>query len=266
MQVLHLQVQPAGSPAATLTAYLPERLDAQTRPAVVICPGGGYRLVSPREGEPVALALVARGMTAFVLDYAVAPVRYPHALRQLAAAVALVRAHTTEWGLTPGRLLVAGFSAGGHLAACLGTLYAQPVLTDAGFDPAVSRPDGLMLGYPVITSGVFAHRDSFVKLLGEDADASALSLEHRVAADTPQTFIWTTADDGAVPAANTLMFASALQAAHVPFELHIFPHGHHGLSLATPTVNGGAAGAEPTVAVWPQLFATWVAESWLQAH
>ncbi|WP_461214882.1 alpha/beta hydrolase [Lacticaseibacillus sp. GG6-2] len=264
MEILHLTVQPEGSPSAKLTAYLPERLDEQTRPAIVICPGGGYRFVSPREAEPVALKFVTQGFAAFVLDYAVAPVRYPHALRQLAEAVALVRAHTAEWGLTPQRLIVAGFSAGGHLAASLACMAADPVLTEAGYQPAISRPDGLLLCYPVITSGPLAHRDSFNNLLGEGVEASAQSLEKRVSAQNPPTFIWTTADDGAVPAANTLMFASALQAAKVPYELHVFPHGHHGLSLATPQVNGGVAGAEATVAVWPDLFNTWVQQSWLK--
>ena len=264
MEILQLTVQPAGSPAATLTAYLPARLDDQTRPAVIICPGGGYRMVSPREGEPIALKFVTQGMAAFVLDYAVAPVRFPHALLQLAEAVKLVRAHTAEWGLTPQRMIVAGFSAGGHLAASLACMAAEPVLTDAGYQPEVSRPDGLLLGYPVITGGQFAHRDSFDKLLGQGADAEVQSLENRVTAALPPTFIWTTADDNAVPAANTLMFATALQAAGVPYELHIFPHGHHGLSLATPEVNGGVGGAEATVAIWPDLFATWVQQSWLR--
>ncbi|WP_390408505.1 alpha/beta hydrolase [Lacticaseibacillus jixiensis] len=262
MEVLHLSVHPAGFDEAPLVAYLPDSLNGETRPAAIICPGGGYAFVSPREGEPVALDFVARGMACFVLDYAIAPVRYPAALRQLAEAIALVRQHAKAWHITPDRVLVAGFSAGGHLAASLATLYADPILTEAGYDPAVSRPDGLMLGYPVITGGPKAHRGSFDNLLGPDAAAAqikALSLETRVTAQTPPTFLWSTADDGAVPIANTLMFADALAAHDVPFALHIFPHGHHGLSLATAAVNDEP---EPTVAVWPELFGTWVHESW----
>lgn len=262
MEVLQLSVHPAGFDSVPFVAYLPDSLKGETRPAAIICPGGGYQHVSPREGEPVALDFVARGMACFVLKYSIAPARYPAALRQLAEAIALVRAHAQEWHVTPGRVLVAGFSAGGHLAASLATLYDDPILTEAGYDPAISRPDGLMLGYPVITGGPQAHRGSFDNLLGPDAPQAqikALSLENRVTADTPQTFLWSTADDGAVPIANTLMFADALAAHHVPFALHIFPHGHHGLSLATAAVNDVP---EPTVAVWPALFGTWVNESW----
>lgn len=253
MQLLTFKLHPNGAPEATLTAYLPDLVVPKPRRAIIICPGGGYAMVSPREGEPVALTFCAQGLAAFVLDYAVAPVHYPAALLQLAEAMALVRAHAKAWQIT--RVLVAGFSAGGHLAGSLGTQFNRSLLQQAGYNPAIIRPDGMMLGYPVITSGAFAHRESFTNLLGT-ADAAAQSLETLVTSATPPTFIWTTADDQTVPAMNTLLFATALQQAGVTYELHVFPHGRHGMSLGTPWVNHDAG--QPHAAVWPQLFTRWL--------
>ena len=249
MKILPIQLHPKHAPAATLTAYLPDLVVAKPRRAVIICPGGGYAFVSPREGEPIALTFAAQGMAAFVLDYAVAPVRYPAALRQLAEAMTVVRAHAAEWQLT--QILVAGFSAGGHLAASLGTQYQN--LPD--YDPAVIRPDGMMLAYPVITGGKFAHRESFTNLLGA-GEATAQSLEKLVTAQTPPTFIWTTADDQTVPAMNSLLFVESLQQAGVNVEFHLFPHGRHGMSLGTNWVNEDQG--QPHATSWPRLFLDWV--------
>ncbi|WP_125707505.1 alpha/beta hydrolase [Lacticaseibacillus porcinae] len=251
MQIKSISLHPKHAPVATLTAYLPDLVVAKPRQAVIICPGGGYAMVSPREGEPVALTFVAQGMAAFVLDYAVAPIRYPAALRQLAEAMTIVRAHAGAWQLT--EIFVAGFSAGGHLAASLGTQYQQPVLED--YDPVVIRPDGMMLAYPVITSGKFAHRESFTNLLG-DQDSQSQSLESLVTTQTPPTFIWTTADDQTVPAMNSLLFVEALQQAGVEVEFHLFPHGRHGMSLGTAWVNADDGVAHATS--WPQLFLDWL--------
>ncbi len=251
MQIISLPLHPQNAPAATLTAYLPDLVQPKPRRAVIICPGGGYAFVSPRESEPIALTFAAQGMAAFVLDYAVAPVRYPAALRQLAEAMRVVRAHADEWQLT--QILVCGFSAGGHLAASLGTQYDQAVLAD--YDAAVIRPDGLLLAYPVITGGRFAHRDSFTNLLGA-GEATTQSLENLVTSQTPPTFIWTTADDQTVPAMNSLLFVEALQQAGVVVEFHLFPHGRHGMSLGTDWVNEDAG--VPHAASWPQLFFDWV--------
>ncbi|WP_407894736.1 alpha/beta hydrolase [Lacticaseibacillus sp. N501-2] len=251
MQIKLIQLQPTQAPVATLTAYLPEAVVGKPRQAVIICPGGGYAMVSPKEGEPVALTVAARGMAAFVLDYAVAPVRYPAALRQLAEAMKVVRANADAWQLT--QIFVVGFSAGGHLAASLGTQYDQAVLSD--YDPKVIRPDALLLAYPVITAGRFAHRDSFANLLGTQ-DPAAQSLEKLVTPRTPPTFIWTTADDETVPAMNSLLFVEALQQAGVEVEFHLFPHGCHGMSLGTSWVNDDFG--QPHAASWPKLFLDWV--------
>lgn len=251
MQILNLSLQPKNAPATTLTAYLPDLVEPKPRQAIVICPGGGYAFVSPREGEPIALTFAAQGMATFVLDYAIAPVHYPVALRQLAEAMKMVRTHSDDWQLT--QIFVCGFSAGGHLAASLGTQFNQAVLAD--YDPAVIRPDGMLLAYPVITGGKFAHRDSFTNLLGS-GDAEAQSLENQVTAQTPPTFIWTTADDQTVPAMNSLLFVEALQQAGVEVEFHLFPHGRHGMSLGTDWVNEDHG--VPHATSWPQLFMNWV--------
>ncbi len=238
----------------------------RTRPVVIVCPGGGYRFVSPREAEPVALQFVAMGCHAAVLDYAVAPAHWPDASLQLAMAIAHVRAHAAEYHIDPRKVVVAGFSAGGHLAATSGTLWNDAALYGPlGEEPRAIRPDAMILSYPVITSGEFAHQGSFDHLTTgapEQCDAAlagALSLETRVTADTPPAFLWHTADDGHVPVENSVLFFSALHRCGVPAELHIFPHGYHGLSLATPeTMRAEGNGTQPECAQWLELARRWL--------
>lgn len=202
---------------ATLYAYLQENtheIDANRQhPAMLIFPGGGYRFTSAREGEPLALACLGHGYSAFILHYSVAPnAQYPTQLREAEAALRYIRQHATQWNIHPQQIAVMGFSAGGHLAGNLAT--AGEV-----------RPNGAVLCYPVITAEEYAHRDSFVAL-GKD-----ISLEKCVDDKTPPTFLWHTADDGLVPVENSLLMAAALRKQGIPFELHIFQNGPHGLSL-----------------------------------
>ncbi len=225
---------------AALTLYLqdtPPRFAAQQRPAVVICPGGGYAGVSDREGEPIALAFAALGYQAAVVHYAVAPARFPTALHQLAFTFALLRRRAGEWHINPRRMAVAGFSAGGHLAASLGCFWQRPSLARAvGEQAEAFRPNAMVLGYPVITAGAYANKGSFENLLGEAAaDPAALaaqSLEQAVTPGTPPAFLWHTADDAVVPVENSLLFFGALRRQGVAAELHVYPHGPHGLALA----------------------------------
>ncbi|WP_262315001.1 alpha/beta hydrolase [Lacticaseibacillus parakribbianus] len=239
----------------------------RVRPTIVLCPGGGYVMTSDREAEPVAVRFLAMGYNVFVLRYSVAPARYPVALLELATVVQSVRAHAAEYHVDPAKLIIAGFSAGGHLAADFATQWHQDLASQYGFDPAAIRPNGLFLGYSVITSGPLAHHDSFKALLGDDYGDPALmakvSLEKQVTQDTPKTFLWTTATDDCVPMENSLMFASALQKAGVSVELHIFPKGGHGLSLATKetAIAGNGYGIQSQVDAWPQLFEAWVANN-----
>lgn len=251
-----------------LTAVLPDNMDtvdpARRRTTVIICPGGAYEFCSAREGEPVALRLAAEDYNAFVLNYSTAPARYPAALEQLAAAVAFVRSHAAEYNVREDAVLVMGFSAGGHLAASLAVRWNEPFLAGAlGEDSGLLRPDGLILCYPVITGGPFAHRQSMVNLTGTTDETAhpAQSLETLAGPQVPPTFLWSTWDDASVPVENSLLFAGALRRAGVAAEVHLFAHGTHGSSLATRAVAGPARerGYENAdIAVWTDLLLTWL--------
>ena len=241
----------------------PELSASIQRPCVLICPGGGYLMTSDREAEPVALAFAAQGFQTAVLRYPVAPARYPRALLSLAEAVSWVREHALECRINPAQISVCGFSAGGHLAACLGVNWHQDFLSHTlGQRPEQFRPNRLVLGYPVISSGVFAHLNSFDQLLGHGASheaREAVSLEKLVTSQTPPTFLWHTVEDQIVPVENSMLFASALRKKHIPFEMHLYTEGVHGLSLAndlTMTADGGAVC--PACEGWVDLAAKWL--------
>ncbi len=213
--------------------HIPEGLPAErTRPAVLVLPGGGYEHVSEREAEPIALQFVARGYAAFVLTYSVAPHKWPVALREAAMAMAYIRGHAAEFRVDPAMVAVVGFSAGGHLCGCLGTMFDDPVVADIG--PAdMLRPDALGLCYPVVVSWGRTHEGSFDSLCGSDgALRASLSLEKRVRKDMMPVFLWHTWEDDTVPCRNSLLMAQALEEAGVPFVLHLYHKGCHGLSTA----------------------------------
>ncbi len=251
----------------TLTAYCPDNAEElgpnHTRPSVIICPGGSYQFVAFREAEPVALAFIAHGYNAFVLNYSVAPVRWPTALLELAASAALIRERAAQFHVDKGTVAVAGFSAGGHLTACLGTFWKQPWLSEQlGLHTEDIRPNALILSYPVISFTRFAHTKSRASLLGdgaEETEKSLVSLENHVTPDTPPTFLWHTAADPVVPMENSLLFASALREHQIPLELHIYPEGGHGLSLATAeTARGEETRVNPHCATWFALCDQWL--------
>lgn len=202
------------------------------RAAVLILPGGGYAYVSEREAEPVALRFLAAGCNAFVLDYSVAPLKFPVALREAVLAVRYIRENADLLGVAPDMIGAMGFSAGGHLCGTLGTMYDCPEVADLG--PAqLLRPDALGLCYPVAVSWGPTHEGSFENLCGEDASLrQRLSLERLVRPDMPPTFLWHTRNDGAVPCRNSLLLAQALEKHGVDFSLHIYRNGSHGLSTA----------------------------------
>ena len=256
-ETLNLQEQFPNLPhPATLTAYLQDNSEEiapnRKRPAVIICPGGGYHFRSDRENEPVALALLARGYQVFVLNYSV-QVAYPAQLLEAAAAFALIRKNTDEFHVIPDAISIMGFSAGGDVAATIGTLWQEPVIKETlGISANDARPDALLLCYPVISGGEKAHRGSFDTVTGGDSKLlEKLSLENAVSASTPETFLWHTMTDDTVPVENSLLFANALTANGVKFELHIFPEGPHGLSLATEaTLSPSANRLNPHAAQW----------------
>lgn len=271
-------IQAAGSlPETRLITYIQdyyEEINIDKRPLVLICPGGAYAYTSVREGEALAMQFLAMGCHAAVLKYSCAPARYPVALTELASAIALIRSHAAEWHVDSDALIVLGCSAGGHLAASMGVFWKEAFLAEAvGIreeNKRLLRPDGMILCYPVITSGEFAHRESFVNLLGEEegkaerwGDSESLlhrlSLETKVTEDVPPAFIWHTFADGSVPVENSLLFVSALRRAGVPTEFHMYPVGGHGLGLAnrlTETRGGGALQEECTS--WISLVRTWL--------
>lgn len=249
--------------AAQLVCYLqqPQNMPVP-RPAVVICPGGGYRYTSSRESESIAMQYLAAGMQAFVLYYNCAPAVFPCALLELAKSVSIVRSHAAEWNIDPEKILVAGFSAGGHLAASLGCFWNQSfVYEPLGLLAEDIRPNGNILCYPVITSGEFAHRGSFNELcrgLDQEKYLKFTSLEKQAGTQNPPTFIWHTNEDQAVPVENSFLYTAALRKAKVSVEFHMYAHGWHGLSLANEETKCDKDGELPKVQSWMGLSITWI--------
>lgn len=221
-----------------LVLYLPDNSpdidEYRKRKTIIICPGGGYHLTSDREAEPVALKLVGEGYNVFILRYSVAPASFPTALCEVATAVSMIREHYMEWNVDVDKIVVAGFSAGGHLAASLATLWHTEFLEEqTGLRKEQYKPNGVMLGYPAITAGTYAHRGSFENLLQNmDTYKNMVSIEENVTENMPKTFLWHTYDDQLVPVENSLLLVIAMKRYNIPLELHIYPHGIHGLSLA----------------------------------
>jgi acetyl esterase/lipase len=236
---------PDGAPGAlgqsandipTLTPYLADP-SAATGAAMVILPGGGYGGLAAHEGKGYADWLVTNGISCFVVKYRLGShgYRHPCMLQDAARAVRLVRARSGEWKIDPKRVGIMGSSAGGHLASTLLTHFdlGKPDAADP-VDRQSSRPDGGILCYPVITMGQYTHQGSKNNLLGKDPSpelVTLLSNELQVTKDTPPCFIWHTWEDQGVKVENSLNFALALQKAGVPYDLHIYQKGGHGMGL-----------------------------------
>ena len=236
---------PEGAPGAlgngpddipTVTVFLPEQTN-KTGAAMVICPGGGYGGLASHEGKDYALWLNQHGVTCFVLRYRLGShgYRHPAMLNDVSRAIRWVRAHAGDYGIDRYRVGVMGSSAGGHLAATVLTHYTSG---DANATDVIerqsSRPDLGILCYPVITMGEFTHQGSKENLLGREPSpelVKLLSNELQVTPDTPPCFLWTTYEDNVVPMENTMMFAEALRKNHVPFALHVYEKGGHGMGL-----------------------------------
>lgn len=227
------------------------------RPFVLICPGGGYDYCSPREAEPVALKFNTDGFHAAVLYYTVKE-KFPKALGDLSDAVVYVREHADEWLVDENKIIVCGFSAGGHLACSLGVFWDREE-TIARKDKK-NKPNGMILSYPVITSTDKRHDGSIRNVAGNDkALWEKMSLENQVTKSTPPTFIWHTFTDEIVPVENSLYFMNALAREKVQFESHIYPSGNHGLSLANEIVSKKGE-AFPLVEGWINLASRWIRE------
>jgi acetyl esterase/lipase len=238
-----------------ITVFLPRAVTPNT-PAVIVCPGGGYRaLASNHEGRQVASYLNSLGVAAFVLRYRLGP-RYHHPIElgDAQRAIRYVRSHATEWRLDPARIGIIGFSAGGHLAMTASTKFDAGAAgaTDA-VDRVSSRPDFAVLGYPVISmTEEWTHKGSRTNLLGENFDpelAKSLSGERAVTKETPPTFLFQTTEDTTVPAENAVHYYLALRKAGVPAEMHVFEKGPHGVGLAND---------DPALSEWSKLLANWL--------
>ncbi|MGI6167075.1 MAG: alpha/beta hydrolase [Eubacteriales bacterium] len=253
-------------PGATLTTYVsddPPELKMSPRRAVIVCTGGGYRFLSEREAEPVVKVFFAAGFNVFLLRYTVGPGAANYApLIEASLAIKHIREHAEEYKIDPAYVFICGFSAGGHLAASTGTLWNIPeVLAELGDAPAgINKPAGMILCYPVI---MYTHKHSFYNLCGTteptEEQINRFSLERHVGPHTPPAFIWHTFDDKVVDVKNSLVFVEKLRENNIPFELHIFPEGVHGLALANEeTWSQKPQNLAPHVECWIDLAVRWV--------
>ena len=254
---------PNGAPGAlgseesdrpSVTVYLPESNGANS--GVVVCPGGGYGMLAlDHEGKQIAEWLNARGVAAFILRYRLGP-RYHHPIElgDAQRAIRLVRFHAGDYGVAADRIGIWGFSAGGHLASTAGTHFDKGNAdAAAAIDRVSSRPDFMILAYPVISLNTpYTHRGSLRNLLGDNPDpklAASLSNETQVTAETPPTFVFHTSTDPVVPVENSVLFYLALRKAGVPAEMHIYERGQHGVGLAQ---------SDPMLSTWPSRLADWM--------
>jgi acetyl esterase/lipase len=223
---------------------------------VVVCPGGGYvHLAMSHEGFEIAEWLNKLGISAFVLKYRLGPVyHYPAELQDAQRAIRYARAHAQEFGIQPDRIGIWGFSAGGHLASTAGTHYDSGEKSAADpIDRQSSRPDFMILAYPVITMlDPYVHQGSRTALLGDNPNPEllrSLSNELQVTPQTPPTFLFHTANDNVVPVENSVQFDEALNKAGVPAEMHIYLKGRHGVGLAND---------DPVLRTWPDRLSDWL--------
>ena len=240
-------------------------------PCVVLCPGGAYVFRSQREDEPTVLRFLGAGIAVVKVEYSCGPEggHFPTQLLQVCAAIAMVRRNAEKWHIDSSKIAVMGYSAGGHLAGTVGTLWNSPLVRETLQIPSgEDRPDGMILGYPVITSGAYTHEDSIKFLLGEDRyqdekESEMVSVEKLVNRDTPKAFLWHTFEDDLVPVENTLKMADALRKEGVLFEMHIYPHGPHGLAICDETTVDVKENLNPYAAYvssWVEHCIRWIRE------
>lgn len=253
MRMIHLQVP--GASEATLEGYI---LDCgitlgqfEKRPAILVCPGGGYMYCSPREAEPIALAYAARGFHAFILRYSVGWAAGGFKpLQEVSWAIGYLRAHSEEWNIDPEKIVTCGFSAGGHLALSAGLL-------------AENKPNAMILGYPAASAPNLSGMNFMLKLLEgkmdvTDEDAKKYDLVSQITEDAPPVFIAATAQDLLTPH-GALPIAKKYSDLDKPYELHVFQYGPHGYALANEvTADGSVNNTDQAFAQWHELSVLWL--------
>lgn len=228
------------------------------RPTVLILPGGAYSGLAEIEADPIAIGFMNEGFNCAVLRYSVAPAVFPMALCEVATAVMMLKNMSKEYGIDEDNIFVCGFSAGGHLCASYGVFWNSDFLSEAlGTDSKQYKAKGMILGYPVLVSHGKYHKGTFDNILANKRDDAAardfLSLEKHVTKDTLPAFIMHTYEDAAVDCSGSLLFASALKENDVPFDLHIYRYGKHGISTGGPVVF-----KKSRVSNWIKMAAEWM--------
>lgn len=254
-------------PDIFMDAYIPTphwEIKIPPRTAVIVIPGGGYNCLSGREGDPVARRFLGEGICTFVLSYSIKEKAVePRQLVDASLAIEHIRKNASDYGIDPEKIIVCGFSAGGHLAASIGTLWCEDFAkTSPDMEYGINRPNGMILCYPVIniprdmnTSRLHGDTKYGDPATEHGAKTSQLDLQVK-AGITPPAYIWTTFGDTLVPPENSINFALAMQREQIPYELHVFNHGVHGLALATREV-----GKENGDGIFPHDIATWIDEA-----
>ena len=259
-----IELRESGSFDAYATTYLIEsnsEIKNRRRPVVIICPGGAYMSISDREGEPIALRFLAEGYHAIVLHYSVYPnATYPTALLELGRVVSMLREKSDEWLIDKDKIILMGFSAGGHLAASYSCFWTKDFISRSlSCKREELMPNALILGYPVITSE-HTLGGSFRHLLGDKYDEllEEMSLEKQVNADNPPTFMWHTVTDEAVSYKNSVLFEAALKEKGVSAQLHLYPEGMHGLALANEVTAIDESQIVPSCQDWLERALKWI--------
>ncbi len=257
------------SSGQTVSCDFYENSLAGPRPLLLICPGGAYQWRSPREQQPIARVFQKRGMHVAVLQYSVAPARFPQATVELAAAVQYFQQQSSELGVDGRNIYVMGFSAGGHLALTYGVYWSRRDFWEGLLlEPELKPIQGLLLSYPVVSAGKHAAKSSMANLLGPKEEGlpyseADVSLELLVTEDSalPPCFIWHTWADQSVPVENSLLLVQQIREKQpeVPVEFHVYETGPHGLALATEeTDEGNGEHIDPRAANWPQAAGDWL--------
>lgn len=263
----------------SIKTYILEKTDdtkTSKRPFILVIPGGGYDHYGRHEQEQIALKMNSLGFSSAVLYYRLKPTKFPEPLLDAALAVSFIRKNSEKWNLDPDKIILLGFSAGGHVAASLGAYWNSNLISYfSNLSPKEIKPNALVLSYPVITADKnFCHSGSINALLENLSEnekknllkitnsknlRDVISIEKHITNDFPPSFIWHTLADEAVPAENTIFLIQSLRRAKVEFEYHLFARGKHGLALScAQTSNADGSNIEKECGIWPEMMINWL--------